>query len=115
MVLAQEAVKLPVKVVKAATEQQAKASEPKTIVVTPTVAGTTMPDYGKGGFIVEKQRNGDTVIWPTHPATTCIDYGKPAYVVEKTPRGDTTISATIPGTSIKSFKEPSYLIEGKDK
>lgn len=107
--------KLDAKVVKAATEQKAKAKivQPKSIIIWQSINGTSIPDYAKPALKIERNTSGDLTAWQTIEGTTIKDFTRPVFKAEKDSLGNMIVYSTIPGTTIKDFNKPSYIIKGK--
>ena len=70
--------------------------------INPTIGGTNIRDYGKGGYRIDDDGN-----WtPTIPGTEIRDYGRGGYKKE----GNRLIP-TIPGTDIEDFGAGGWEIE----
>lgn len=51
------------------------------------------------------------VMYPVLPGTSLRDYGKPGYTVDRHDDGSTTFHPTLPGTSIRDYGKTDYFVK----
>ncbi|WP_367026220.1 hypothetical protein ABZN20_18630 [Methylococcus sp. ANG] len=68
---------------KAELEEMARGGDLSPTYIQPTYRGTSIPDYGRSGYVIQPNLGGGSTAYPTYPGTSVPNYMGQGYQIRR--------------------------------